>query len=59
MTFSIFRRRNTKKRPSPLELPAAEQKKLYKQAADDSAETQRVILKEYEQTFGEKIEKNR
>jgi hypothetical protein len=56
--INLFRKARPKKK-NLLELPAAQQKKIYKDAANKSIEMQMEVVKKYESTFGERIEKGR
>lgn len=48
-----------KNKTSILGESAAKQKKLFEKAAEKSTKLQLEVLKEYEQTFGERIEDRR
>ena len=56
MNFFFFKRKSNKK--NLLELSAADQKKIYKQAAEESTKLQTELLSKFE-TFGERIEPNK
>ena len=56
MKLHLFKREPKKK--NLLELSAADQKKIYKKAAEESVKLQTELLTKYEQ-FGERIERDR
>ncbi len=59
MKLRFLRPKNSSKKLNPLELPASEQKRLYKKAVDESVDVQKGVIKRYESNFGERIEKGR
>ncbi|MBW4061245.1 hypothetical protein HJC99_01595 [Candidatus Saccharibacteria bacterium] len=56
--FNLLKKDKPKKK-NLLELPAAKQKKSYKEAADRSIDMQVEVVNKYKNALGEKIERNR